>query len=207
MTTRTGRAAPLLAVEGRVWASLLAAATGRGAPSPDDFTYRDGLRPLLLVVLALLTGEGLIVEAVLLVVVGHGVWAWAALGLHLYALAWTGGLLASVRVLPHHVGREAIELRDAVVGTLTVPYLAVAAVRARRTANVGRSGLRVDGSGHALYAHGDATVLIELRPGARVLLDGEPYPHRISTLAVTVDDPAGFVRAVADRLSTRAARP
>jgi hypothetical protein len=87
---------------------------GAGIAEPETPRTRltFGARPILQIVLVLLLVEGAIVETVLALILGHSAWVWIALALHLYAMLWIAGLIASLHVLPHLVGKPSLQLRD-----------------------------------------------------------------------------------------------
>jgi hypothetical protein len=189
-------AARAMLIEVRVWVSLLRWPFHR-ARGDASFGYGRGLRPLLWGVTALVMVEGGVVDVVLAAVLGDGSpWVWVVLGVHVYALVWLVGLLASLHTEPHHLLGTRLELRDGVFGAVSIPLASITGVVARRRANSGRSGLRVDGS-TALLAWGDATARVRLGgAGGPVTVRGTARPE-IATLDVTVDEPDAFVRALA----------
>lgn len=197
------KAAHVVLLEARIWACLVRVLRSNRQPPRGAYTYSRGLRPLLLVVLGLVVVEGAVVELVLGFLLGNNVWVWIVAALHLYAVVWFAGLIASLTYRPHLVGAHALLLRDSVFNEVTVPYEAIADVRSVTRPNLGRSGFTVDeGSGSALLAYGDATVRLSLRPSLAVRLNGRPTGP-LTELAVSADDPAAFVRAVTER-ATRA---
>jgi hypothetical protein len=127
----------------RLWTALARWLSGRhDGRLPGAYSYRGGLQPLLVIVLVLAAFEGAVVETVLVLALGHTVWPWLALVLHLYALGWLTG----------H--------------------------------GIGRAGLRVGKDGAATLGH-----------GATAVEPGRPF----RTLAISVDEPAAFVRDLTDR--------
>ena len=189
-------AARAMLIEVRVWVSLLRWPFHR-TRGDACFGYGRGLRPLLWGVTALVVVEGGVVDVVLATILGPGSpWVWVVLGVHVYALVWLVGLIASLHTEPHRLLENRLELRDGVFGSVSVPLASVTGVAARRGANSGRSGLRVDGS-VALLAWGDATARVRIHgAGGPVAVRGTARPE-IATLDVTVDDPDAFVRALA----------
>ena len=191
-------AARVVVIEVRIWVCLARWIT-RGGPHGECFGYGGGLRPLLWAVLGLVVLEGAVVEVVLVAILGQArPWVWVALGLHIYALVWLGGLLGSLRTEPHRLVDDRLELRDSVFGSVSVPMSSINDVRARRRPNTGRSGFVVTDS-TGLLAYADATVRVELEP------DGEPVAVRgvarpgLTRLDITVDDPDVFTRHVRSR--------
>jgi hypothetical protein len=187
--------ARVLLIEARMWVCLIEWITRRRPPGR-AFGYGASLRPIMRIVLGLLVIEGLVVEAVLVAVLGHGnPWVWVALGLHVYGLIWIGGFLGSLTVLPHKVGSTTLVLRDSVFAVISVPLTAIASVTERRRGHSGRSGFTVD-DGTGLLAYGDATVRIVLQPHAKVRVGTGPAPAGLRRIDLTADNPTAFVLAV-----------
>ena len=142
--------------------------------------------------MAVLLVEGFVVEVAVAVIGGHGWWLWVLAGVHVYALVWIGGIASSLRTMPHVVTPTALVLRDSVFGEYTVPRELVIDVCRAVTPNTGRSGLAVDpASQQGRLCHGDGSVVLRLRDDAEVA--GTP----VRRLALSVDEPARFVSAVA----------
>lgn len=180
----TGDVMRMLRNEARLWTALARWPTGRhDGRLPGAYFYRGGLQPLLVIILGVVAVETAVVELVLVVALGDTWWPWLALVLHLYALGWLAGFLASLHTRPHMLAGDAVLVRDSVFAELVLPYDAIRGVRQVRRPGVGRSGLRVGADGAAVLGHGDTTVELALDPGR---------PFR--TLAISVDEPGAFVR-------------
>lgn len=195
-----GRAAAgferLLGLQGRLW-GCLAAWVIRRRPAVGGFAYDRQLRPILTGAAWLLALEGTVLELVLALTLGSGVWELAVPAVHLYALAFLLGVRAAMVIRPHLIAGGLLLVRDGAFHELRVPLGAIRGCRPRRRANLGRSGWRLGpGEGEALLAQGDATVEIELSPADGLALDDRPWSGPLSRLWVTADDPAGFCAAL-----------
>ena len=116
-----------------------------------------------------------------------------ASAVHVYALCWILGILASFRTMPHEIGGDELLLRNSVFEGIALPIERIESVRPSRTSRTGLSGLDVDAEGRsAVLGHGDTTVRIHL---VDVELRGTP----VDAIDITVDDPRAFVAAFADR--------
>jgi hypothetical protein len=160
----------------------------RRPADPSAFGYGRAFRPLAHVLLAMSIVEGLVVEFVLAAVLPGTFWPWLMLALHVYALLWLLGLLASLTTRPHVLGPDALVLRDSAFSELTIPLSAITSVTATAKPNVLRSGLKVDGD-TALYAYGDANIAVHIDPVDDPRLDGVRHLH------ITVDEPNRFLAA------------
>lgn len=189
--------ARVLLIEPRLFACLARWVTGRHeGRSPSAFGYHRGTRVLFGAAVALVVIEGLVVDA-FLAVLTSGPWVWIALGVHVYAVVWLGGLYASLAVRPHRLADGALLVRDGVFTELAIPYAAIARARAAHHTNFGRSGLRVDGTtGTATLAFGDATVTVDL---TRAIPAGRRNIP-VTTLHLTADDPRAFATALTTAL-------
>ncbi len=182
-----------LAVEARVWGSL---ARWARTPHPDGvnrFGYGGQLRVLLYAVLALAVVEGVVIDFLLGLLTDSIVWPILAAGLHVYALCWILGILASFRTLPHEIRGGQLVLHNSVFSGVAVPIARIDSVRLSRTARTGSSGLKVDPEMRsAVLGHGDTTVRIHLSA-----FDIRDVP--VDIIDVTVDDPRAFVAAFVGR--------
>ncbi|MGZ8178814.1 hypothetical protein ACXVUM_12875 [Williamsia sp. SKLECPSW1] len=188
------RVARVVMIESRAWRAFARRLRGRRL-SDGEFAYGRELRPLLLMVIGVLVIEGAVVEFVVAMMFGHGWWLWLLAALHLYALAWIVGIAASLRTMPHHVGRSAITLRDSIFDEYPVPVAAISGVRTAVATNTGRSGLRIDASGNDMLCHGDGTVSLTLRDETTI------RGNRVRQLTVSADRPADFVAACRTAIS------
>lgn len=189
-------AARVLLIEARMWVCLLVVPFRRRLPA-EAFTYGRSMRPMLIIAIVVVAVEMVIAELVLFAILGHSSWVWLMLALHLYGLVWLGGFLASFTVMPHVVTSRQIVLRDSVMNVMTIPRTAVTTARPATTPNVGRSGLKVDEQRRsAIFAHGDATVRLQLRSEAVLDVNGAEYRPVFDVLMVTADDAKAFVAEI-----------
>jgi hypothetical protein len=142
-------------------------------------------------VVGLLVLEGVIIEFVVAAVFGHGWWVWVLAAVHLYALCWILGILASLSALPHEVNERFIVVRDSIFGEYRLPLNQVSRAWVETTHNTGRSGVVVDPDTNVgRLCHGEGTVTIEF--DHPVQMAGSSARQ----LAISVDTPAAFVATV-----------
>lgn len=190
------RVARAVVIDAHAWRAF--ALWLRRRPLADsEYSYGGSLRPLLFMVIGLLVVEGAVVELVVGVMFGHGWWLWVLAGLHIYALCWIIGIMASLRTLPHRIGSSTITLRDSIFDEFQIPASRVKGVHAALTANTGRSGLLIDpDSGSGRLCHGDGTVTLSFCDNTTI------RGKQVQLLAVSVDRPAQFVAACTANLPT-----
>ncbi|MGU3293407.1 hypothetical protein [Williamsia sp. M5A3_1d] len=159
------------------------------------FGYGRQVRPLLLAVAALAIVEGVVIDVLIGLFTSSATAAIMAAAIHVYALCWLLGILASLRTRPHVIGEGRLVLRNSVFAGLDVPASAIETVDVCRVDGSGFSGVEVDeASRSATLRQGDATVRLHLRCFEII---GVAVDH----LDVTADDPAAFVRAVRRELT------
>jgi hypothetical protein len=190
------RMAKLILFEPRLWVCLARWATGRYPKT--GFHYDASLRTIIWTAAALVVIEGAIVDLLLELLLPGGVWVWVALGLHLYGLLVLLGFLASWATHPHILDEHGLRLRDGIFTELVIPYSAVTDARVARQPNLGRSGLKIDGT-TAVLACGDATVALALDSTRPLAVHGRPEGISLASLATTVDQPRTFVDALRAR--------
>jgi hypothetical protein len=101
-------------------------------------------------------------------VFGHGWWLWVLAAVHLYALCWILGILASLSALPHEVIERFIVVRDRSSASTSYPSIRYRACVAT-THNTGRSGLVIDPDTNVgRLCHGEGTVTIEFNDPAEM---------------------------------------
>jgi hypothetical protein len=184
------RAAQAIEIEARAWWALARWPRHR-RPDRGEFSYGRDLRPLLAMVIALLVLEGIIIELVVAAVFGHGWWLWVLAAVHLYALCWILGILASLSALPHEVNERFIVLRDSIFGEYRLPLNQVTQAKVENTHNTGRSGLVIDPHTNlGRLCHGEGSVIIKFNDPAEI---ARTYTRQ---LAISVDKPGDFVAAV-----------
>ncbi|MGJ0117815.1 hypothetical protein ACQ7HM_01285 [Williamsia sp. MIQD14] len=180
----------ILHAEGRMWRSLLAWARTDRPDGVRTFGYGRQVRPLLYAVCALAVVEGVVIDFLIGLVTSSATAAIVAAVIHVYALCWLLGIVASLRTRPHALDDGRLVLRNSVFSGLDVPLSAIETAEVCRVDGSGFSGVEVDGDSRtATLRHGDATVRLHVRSLeiAGVVVD---------RLDVTADDPAALVRAV-----------
>ncbi len=194
------RAAHVLLLEPRLWISLARWVTGRheAARSAGTFGYDAALRPVLWAVVGVVVVEGAAVEFVLALAGTRTVWLIASMAVHGYAVLGLLGVLASFATRPHLLDGDVLSVRDGVFNELIVPLAGITGVRRVSRSNFGRSGLKIDRAGHALLAHGDATIEITLDPAQPVTVVPTPRASNgpLATLTITTEDPRELIRQV-----------
>jgi hypothetical protein len=124
-----------------------------------------------------------------------------------YGLFWMIGLLASLRVRPHVVDDTGLRVRYAITVDSTIPWDAVADVRARRRSFAsGRSGkphVEPGAAGSALHlpVMGTTTVDVTLRRPTAVRLPKD-QAEAIAELHFYADDPGSLVASARARIVT-----
>ena len=129
-------------------------------------------------------------------------WAWLRWTLliaALYGVLWFGGLIASLKVLPHRqLEAGGVRLRHGNVAEVLIPYHEIAAVEQQslRTPG-GRDGLVTDRSAGSAYlaAGGRTDVTLRLRTARPVYGLLRPTPP-VTTVHVAADDPAHLAAAL-----------
>ncbi len=148
---------------------------------------------LLIAVLAIAVVEGVVIDFLLGLLTDSTLWPILAAAVHVYALCWVLGILASLRTMPHEIRGDELLLRNSVFEGITLPIECVESVRPARTARTGLSGLKVDADGRsAVLGHGDTTVRLHL-------VDFEVRGAPVDVIDITVDEPRAFVAAFVDR--------
>jgi len=198
MTPARRLVARTLSTEVRLWACLMRWLFGRHeGRSAQAHPYGRSLRPLLIVLLALVIVEGGLVEGVLALLAPRTPWPWLVLVLHVYALVWIAGLMASLRTRPHLLNSGELRLRDSVFTEIVVPLAAITGARATRRQTAARSGFLLDSAGAAAtLAYGEATVTVMLDPDYPIDVDGTSVAG-LKCLHITVDDTGRFLQAIA----------
>lgn len=152
-------------------------------------------------VIGLVAVEGAVLDILLARLLPGSIWIWVSLGIHLYALLWLLGCLASFLTRPHQFEADALRLRDGVFSEMVIPYAAITGARIAVTPNFGRSGLKIDELRQAaMLAFGDGTVDLVLDPTQALQIGGRSQPSRLAGMAITVDKPQEFVTALRERL-------
>jgi len=192
------RAAHLVLIEPRLWASLGRWMTGRhdGARSSAAFRYDHQLRLLLWTAVALVVIEGAALELILGLLVRDRIWLLVSVAMHLYAVCGLLGLLAGFVTRPHVIDQHALRIRDGIFTEVTIPLSAIRRVRRISGPGFGRSGLKIEPAAHcATLAHGDATIELTVDATSPTLVTPPPRATTdIVAWRITVDDPGAFMR-------------
>jgi hypothetical protein len=164
----------------------------RDAGGPLSFSYHRALAPMLWMFLAIATAELLLVHA--LVAIWHPRLAWALSALSLLALVWLIGFIRSLRGRPVLVAEGEVRLRLGRLRDIAVPIDGIANLRTCWPAGFHKQAWVLN-----LALLSFPNILVELR---------EPLPGRRRRWAVALrlDDPEGFARALRQRIAA-ARRP
>lgn len=204
-----GAAAKLIVGEIRLFGSLLAQVSRRGAGrQARGYSYHTSARTITAVVLGLLIFESVVVESILMFTLAGTPWPWILLGLHVYAILWMLALRASMATRPHTLESDGVHIRDGVFTDLVIPYPLVRKATVAKNNSAGmavRTGLKIDpDTRSAVLAYGQPNVTITLDPAGRVLLNGRPTGTPFDQISITVDrDPQRFVQDLAVASSTQ----
>jgi hypothetical protein len=190
--------AQLILLEPRFWTCLARWVRGRHeGRAPTAFSYHRGLRIVTSTMFTLVLVEGVAVEIILAVVVPNTVWPWIALAAHLYGLVWLVSFHASLVTRPHLLTAHELWLRDGIFTEVLVPYAAIKDARLVTRPNFGRSGFKIDEAQHtATMAYGDINVALTLHPGQWLHVNGTLGDTELTTLWITADNPADFIRTL-----------
>lgn len=168
----------------------LAWARGRrdAPPGTVPFAYGRSATTFLWVITAMTAVETAIVEVAV-------PWAWLRIALAVVCaggLPFMAGMVATYRVHPHLVGERAVVLRYGTAWEVAVPMSVIAAVG--RT--LGTAPPRPGVSGQVLdLSVGTADVVLTLAVPQDIPVGGDDVTA-ITSIRLSADDPAGFVRAV-----------
>ena len=197
--------ARLLALEARLWGTLIRWLTRRWGGGPGAFSYgRRSPIGLLVGFVVLTTPLELLLWELLIP------WTWLRLALFvlgIYGLIWIVGLYASVKVSPHRLADRGVCANYGLLASVWIPYDAIGAITIeQRSAPKSAEGVQIvraeretakeEGHTAAFVAVGGKTdVTIALtHPLAIERLFGPTAP--VTTIHLAADDPAGFVAAV-----------
>lgn len=162
------------------------------AGAPLAFAYHRTLAPLLWVFAALMTGE-LLVTHLLVSALWSQVAAFVLSTLSLAALVWTLLFIRSLKRLPVLVDGESVTMRVGFLKSVRVPVTNIAALRTAWP----REELKSRGVLNLAMIN-YPNVMLELDP---LLPNGK---RRLKAIAHRLDDPAGFIAAVARLREARA---
>ena len=191
--------ARIVSLEPRMIACLFLWLFRRRRPGAGQFTYhrRSWGGALLILVLLTVPVEIFIVELLV-------PWAWlrwTVLIAALYGVLWFGGLIASLKVLPHQLEAGGVRLRHGNLAEVLIPYHEIAGVEQQSIrAPGGRDGLVTDRTaGSAYLAVGGRTdVTLRLHTARPVHGLLRPTPP-VTTVHVAADNPAHLTEALRTR--------
>ena len=191
--------ARIASLEPRMIACLLLWLFRRRRQGAGQFSYhrRSWGGALLILVLLTVPVEIFVVELLV-------PWAWlrwVLLIAALYGVLWFGGLIASLKVLPHRLEASGVRLRHGNLAEVLIPYHEIADVEQQSLgAPGGRDGLVTDrNAGSAYLAVGGRTdVTLRLRAARSVYGLLRPTPP-VTTVHVAADDPAHLTEALRPR--------
>lgn len=198
---RRGALGRWLELERALW-SLALLGWRKQAPRPDDsmFTHHKQANWTMIagVLSALVVVEGTVVH-LWLQGAGYVLATWAALGLHVYLLAWIMGDAQAIRLYATRVsvqpdGVRVVALRVGLRGSAIIPLAHIAEVTTGTWDEALKDGELVSVSGFANVSFTfDRPIAFEPMLGKR---------RQITSLRVQVDDPERFLRAI-DRSTPR----
>ena len=187
----------IVRLEFNIWRSLLWWIVRRkpgAGPGTRTFTYARELGPLI--------GVFIFVSTLELVVV-HLLLPWETIRLvldivSLWGLLWMCGLLASMRVYPHLVGEDGLRVRHGFHVDLSIPWDAIADVRAQRG--------RVAAKGNVVSEDGVLSVpaLRQTRVTVKLQEPTNVGGAQVTEVRLYADDPKGFVAAARERIGSQA---
>ena len=200
--------ARVLALEPRVFINLWRKLFNRRPLRPNEFAYhkRSPVGPLLGLVLFTAPIEVFLFELLI-------PWAWLRVllaVLAVYGVVWIAGYAASLQTLPHRADSDALHLHYGLLSRVAIPYEAIESVGLAPIKMLGNrsEGVYVLKDKEVGYfaVGGKADVLLRLSMPVSIerLVSSSPP---VRTLYVAVDDPAGFVGLVRERLSGVDAEP
>jgi hypothetical protein len=194
--------ARVIALEPRVFVSLWRRLFDRRPLGANEFAYhrRSPIGALFGLILFTTPVELFLFELLI-------PWTWLRVllaVLAVYGLLWIAGYASSLRTLPHRVDSRSLRLHYGLLGRATIPYDAVEAIELAPIKMLGNrtEGVYVLKDKEVGYfaVGGKADVLIHLREPVRIeRLTSDSSPVR--RIYAAVDDPAGFVRLVRERLA------
>lgn len=183
----------ILRYEWNMWRSLFLWVTRRPRPTP-AFPY-SGAVSMILWTFIILSAVEIPAAHILLP------WESAKLALDVvgvYGLLWMIGLMASIHVHPHTATDEGLRVRNGFTTDFTIPWPAIAAIRAR-TGNTEKSRtIQVDGDALSVCVGQRTSVDVTLREPREVL------GHTVTTIRLYADQADDLVKYVRGRLDETA---
>lgn len=159
------------------------------------FTYyrRSGVLAMLGAFAGLIVVETAAVH--LLLHLWNALVAWVVTALSIYSLLWLVGYIHSIRLQPHTIDGQTLHLRSGLVWKATIPFAAVATVRAQKpTAKDDKDKQYVN-----MATGGQPNLLLTLKSPLEVEgIFGRR--KKVSRIGITVDDTAQFQNEIGKRL-------
>jgi len=193
--------------QGRLTASLIRWVLRRQpADTGPLFGYARPLWAATWAFVGLTVFEAVLVDGAVYIAAGDSPWLWGVLAFHVYCVVWLVAVYASAKVVPHQVADAHLILNDGCFAVATVPYTALQSAVLHKRPNFYRSGMKLDLTDRSmLVACSDANVRLVLEPATQITVNGVDWP--VSTIDLSVDDPAAFVNAIRARIEGGRERP
>jgi hypothetical protein len=115
-----------------------------------------------------------------------------------YGLLWMFGMLANVRVHPHVVSASGLRIRHNSQVDVTIPWSAIASVRARNRGAQTRPAVQVDGDVANVVVLSQTNVDVVLN--AAMTLDLPAGPVSVSQIRFYADDPHALIAQASDHV-------
>ena len=193
--------ARVIALEPRIWVSLFVWLLRRPRPNATTFPYAANSVIGILTIAILFSAPVEMLLAELLVP-----WGWLRLVLivlEIYTIVWLLGFGASLSVLPHRLTSDALILHYGLLLDVPLPYANIATITyERRSSMNGREGHHfvAQRCELALVVGGMTNVRVTLYE-AQTFMGIMRRTPPVQTILLKVNEPEGFVAAVAERLS------
>lgn len=193
--------ARIIALEPRVWACIFIWLFRRPKANATTFPYAaESIMGVFLIAILFSAPIEVLLAEVLVP------WGWLRIllvVLEVYSIIWLLGYSASLAVLPHHLGNEALVLRYGLLLDACIPLANIAEIAPeRRSSPNGRDGYVADAARRELALVVGGTTNVRLTLHASQTFSGllRPTPA-VDTIFLKVDDPDRFIAAVRARLA------
>jgi hypothetical protein len=186
-----------------LWRSLFRWILRRPAgvgPGDAAFSYAGVVMPIFGVFIGLSAIEVPILDLILRNTVPWERVRHIALAVGIYGLFWMIGLLASLRVHPHVVGRGGLRVRNAHSVDVTLPWSAIAEVRHRYRSLPSSRTVQIDGTIVNVSTGSQTSVDVVLREPTSLRLPKGPSDPA-TELRFYADDPNALVAAAREHLA------
>lgn len=169
----------------------------RRRPSGTAFPHHRDMTVLAWFLVAMTVLEGAVLDVVLRAILGPSPWVWLALVAHLLGVYLLIAAYAGMVTRPHTLDGGILRLRTGLGTEVAIALSSVEDATAGRYPGFDQSAWRVDDSGDATLARGDANLRLSLTCGSTVMVNACPWPAP-RTVHVTVDEPRLMARAIAE---------